>query len=757
MTASTFLQSNPELIDILADLLSSKFDIPPDMLKTITQKAIATSTRKTNILIDKTLKERLKDINDRFKESGLIGLTKDFLKSKAQAKITPAKEKTVTELTVPKSKELPTLPSIIPSNIQTLGSEKSGSEADRKLTEEKKEPIPVLLAGITNDGEKSLREKLPGIFEDIFKKMPKQEQKEDMKSQFSEKGLLGLLPKGLLGLGAGVALLLGGLGALVAGLQTEGPFKGLLKIFSRVGLEGGLKLLQKSALTFYKSISSFVEAPIRLLQTAAKSITEIFTTGALKGVGGLLKGAKGIFTKMFGGVIKFLTPFVKRIPFVGSLISWGFAYSRFKSGDIVGGAIDLLSGIATLFPGIGTAIGIGLDILNAFLDYKSGGADKKASQKKGNILWDWVKGLGSMIWKGIKYVPVIGPLLDMVESITKGNWFDALWNFARINPLFDPLVGIIEYFTGGNIKEEAQKGVINFASKMLDWGKGLSKWVYEGAKKLPVIGQLIKTGEFLLQGEWSKALVAFSRVIPGVGWVMDMLGFTEEKQLQATEKGLDAIKGLWKWIKDSLWEKVTGFVGSLIDSVKDWWNNLSLDPRSWVGMGPQAPEPTTSQTTQSTSTQSTQQTTPQTTSTPNSAPLSTTPEPIIPISTPEPIIPISSEKIITQTTNPLIGEAAPEITTPSETLLSGAFGDENNILNNKALEDIASNTGDTNNAIGNLTNAIFKLAQTFAKQQPQAGNNIIINGQQQSNIPSASQIAATNVDPIRNIRAQFAI
>jgi hypothetical protein len=318
----------------------------------------------------------------------------------------------------------------------------------------------------------------------------------------------------------------------------------------------------------------------------------------------------------------------------------------------------------------------------------------------------------------------------------------------RINPLFDPVVGLIEYFTGGNIKEATQKGITNFASKMLDWGKGLAKWVYEGAKKLPVIGQLIKTGEFLFKGEWAKALVAFSRVIPGVGWVMDMLGFTEEKQLQATEKGLDAIKNLWQWIKDSLWEKVTGFVGSLIDGVKDWWNNLSWDPRSWIGMGPKMPEIPPSQPAATPAAPSTSQAIP-----PAALP-TTAPAPIIP--TLEPIVPMADGGIVTAPTNALIGEAGPEAVMPLEKLLSGVFGD-NNSINNKALESIVSNTGDTNNALGNLTDAIFKLAQTFAKQQNTGGNNVFINGQQQSNIPTASQIAATNIDPIRNIRAQFAI
>jgi hypothetical protein len=112
--------------------------------------------------------------------------------------------------------------------------------------------------------------------------------------------------------------------------------------------------------------------------------------------------------------------------------------------------------------------------------------------------------------------------------------------------------------------------------------------------------------------------------------------------------------------------------------------------------------------------------------------------------------------IVTTPTKALIGEAGPEAVLPLEKMFKGFFDGKNDGISNKTLESIASNTGTTNDALGNLTNAIFKLAQTFAKQQS-SNNNIFVNGQKQNDIPSASQIAATNVDPIRNIRAQFAI
>ena len=90
-------------------------------------------------------------------------------------------------------------------------------------------------------------------------------------------------------------------------------------------------------------------------------------------IGRLASGAKGIFGRMLGRVIKILKPIAKKIPILGTVIGLGFAYTRFKSGDTVGGIIDVLSAVASLMPFAGTAISIGLDVLNAFLDYISSG------------------------------------------------------------------------------------------------------------------------------------------------------------------------------------------------------------------------------------------------------------------------------------------------------------------------------------------------------------------------------------------------
>ena len=248
-------------------------------------------------------------------------------------------------------------------------------EGRAKLIDKPDEPQKVILTGITESAARSLKGKFSDIFKGLFDKL---------KFNFeSPKGGLGLL-------GGGIALLLGGLAALVTGLMTDGPFKGLLKILSKVGIQGGIKMLEVAAKTFIGGLKQVIMAPINLLDDAVKLIGKVFGKETFKAVLKPIRAMKGLFTKMLGGLVSFLKPILGKIPGIGTIISWGFAYSRFKSGDVIGGFIDVVSGIASIFPGVGTAIAIGLDVLNAFLDYKAGGADGKASQKKTGMIGDFL-------------------------------------------------------------------------------------------------------------------------------------------------------------------------------------------------------------------------------------------------------------------------------------------------------------------------------------------------------------------------------
>lgn len=633
--ASVFLDKidkqnfDPNFLQKFTNSLLSKLSF--DNNGPIQQTTTTSKTDKTSSLvkdIKKAYTELLKDASYKNEYKRFLAYVLPESLTKSQIINQPTKDQILT--TLPENnKEVKT--------ITPITTTPKTSEGKVQLIDKPIETQKVIFDGFSERGWAFFSERLPKILKPLMLKPPTEK----------TTGGIGLL-------GGGIALLLGGLAALVTGLMTDGPFKGILKILSKTGLEGGIKMLQVAAKVFIGSFKELIKAPITLLKGAAKSIGKIFGKGAYKAILKPLRGMSGLLTKMLGGLANFLKPLLKKLPLIGTVISLGFAYTRFKSGDVVGGIIDVLSGIASIFPGIGTGIAIGLDVLNAFLDYKAEGATEKTTTKKLGLLKEWSLGLGKYLYDRIKFVPVIGPLLQAAEDMINGKWLDATYNLVRSIPGLGVVLDIINYFNGGQTEETIKGGLTNIGNKITEW--------------------------------------------------------------------ID-------WIKENIWTKVSNFVTGVFDSVKDWWNNLSWDPRSWVGITPELSQPVSNTANKSTST--------------------TQPSQPVDKTLPE----MAKGGIVTKPTKALIGEAGPEAVVPLEKY----FDPQQLGLNNDTLKQIASNTNDTNNALKILSDALFKLIITLDKKTSQAGATVInaIGRTTQQPAP-ASVIANTNVDPIRRVRMQFA-
>ena len=74
---------------------------------------------------------------------------------------------------------------------------------------------------------------------------------------------------------------------------------------------------------------------------------------------------------------------LKFLPVIGSIISLYSAYTRFKTGDWVGGLVDGGAAIAGLVPGIGTAISWGLTLFNAGRDLSGATEERKKMSEVG--------------------------------------------------------------------------------------------------------------------------------------------------------------------------------------------------------------------------------------------------------------------------------------------------------------------------------------------------------------------------------------
>ena len=324
--------------------------------------------------------------------------------------------------------------------------------------------------------------------------------------------------------------LLGGLGILagifllVKGLLTDGPWKGILKILSKISIKGGLQILKTGIKALGAFLGKFFKFPLKIIKNLGKglfgniikSITSgirVFISNVGKSIGGIVakvlpKGGKGFFGKLASSILKILKPaakLLKRIPIIGTLISVGFAISRFKNNDNVGAVIDVLSGLVGLLdlvvPGLGFGLSLGLDLLNAFLDVKAGGSSAEASKKKSTILMDMAKSVGKWIWDKRTHIPILSSVNRFMmawDDFNAGNIASGFGNFGLAlsnlvtgvdgKVIMDGVAGFMGLFESSGGSEKTPKPNKSFISEM-------SKVVGEKIKELwEWVKQKIKDG-----------------------------------------------------------------------------------------------------------------------------------------------------------------------------------------------------------------------------------------------------------------------
>lgn len=233
-------------------------------------------------------------------------------------------------------------------------------------------------------------------------------------------GLLNkLLPKGSLIALTGATLVLGGLAALTAAFNTDGESKGTLELIGKGGLKGGLAML-----------------------------------------------AKTVFKKVGVGLLK-------KIPIIGSLISYGFAIQRFMNGDVVGGIIELVSGTVGLIPGpVGIALSTGVDVVQAILDAKAGGSSAEASAKKADILKGWAETLKDKVISKIEKVPILGDFVKIGKSLVEGNNEKALEQLTAIIPALHWVKTVVRSKTALSIASASLSTAGNILTTIGDWISG---------------------------------------------------------------------------------------------------------------------------------------------------------------------------------------------------------------------------------------------------------------------------------------------
>ena len=254
-------------------------------------------------------------------------------------------------------------------------------------------------------------------------------------------------------------------GSLFSGGFLTTKLKILIKVLN--------KILNTTISKFFKVITGifgkgFTDSLKTMKKTGLAKISNIFKGGSL-----------------MARMVNFLKPavgFLKKLPLIGSIISIGFAISRFMKGDIVGGVIDTLSALSGLLypvaPPVAIGLSIGLDVLNAVLDSKQA-SPENAGKGKGAILLDMTKSLGNWLWKHAYHIPFLGGIkrfIDAKESFDSGDYLNgflklgmgliALTGFAPIATGIEMVMGL---FSGKSDENKDLKPNKNWMSSIREW------------------------------------------------------------------------------------------------------------------------------------------------------------------------------------------------------------------------------------------------------------------------------------------------
>lgn len=416
-------------------------------------------------------------------------------------------------------KGVPEAQQLTDRNISSAGSSSSGSPNAVKPTfsgneKRRTNEFATLFSKIFFEQQKKNAPDLkPATIVSQAAKTPKVPEFGKQKEKSSWGSIMSLLVGGVALVGAAIPTIIASL------FEKIGPLADSLKVLGKMGLTGGLKLLAKGMLKF------------------------------------------------------FALPVLKRLPVIGSLINFWFAYKEFKAGRYVPAIMELVAGIANFVPGVGTALSIGIDILKTFMD-ANGSFDEGGSFSNGNA-WNTIKGWGSSIgdwiWKNALWIPVLGGIkrLGMAkDAFASGNMKEGLYQLGTGILSFGPapLVAGLELLLGMTSSQKEESKELKADNS---WGTRLKKWIKDKLKDLP---------------SWLKAPLEWFGILDSTDDIS--LGGLGDKAKQ----GLDGVK---KFTTDA-WDKIKGPMGDTVNTVSQfaqdtWSKTKDFAKDAWDKTKEQAP------------------------------------------------------------------------------------------------------------------------------------------------------------------------
>lgn len=373
-----------------------------------------------------------------------------------------------------------------------------------------------------------------------------------MKSTFNFYGLKEKLGEG----GSGIATIL-----------TKIIFKGTVSFITWFGnkltfgvfgkLTGLLGRIPALFGTLFDDIGTKLAGGKNFIPYITKNIKQIFTgdlfSGAiLKPITRIAKtlGSSSFIKSIAGAAMKWggkLLKVLKFVPFIGTLVSLHSAWGRFEKGDVLGGTLDIASGVASLFPGIGTAISIGIDVFNAFLDYKQEGTGLSKGQMIGNFFAPLTKWLGNKFsYEKMKNMPVFGGFIRLgegVNQITNGDISGGLTTILKaigwMTPL--PFLGEILSFIDLIGGQKMTSGVPDSVKQLLNPDIFVNKLIGFIGNIIDTVVQTVKTifdstTNFLQSNKNAIISSGLKTMMPGMGYgISKYLGLDAPKRQKVND------------------------------------------------------------------------------------------------------------------------------------------------------------------------------------------------------------------------------
>ena len=438
-----------------------------------------------------------------------------------------------------------------------------------------KRSIPVLFDGFSENGYAELMMYLPEIIKEAIKPLLTKENQQTLKLNRGGMGeglldkLSAFLPSSTILKGGLAALgIIGGALSLLYGLSTTDAFKGLAKI---VG-QGSLLIAKNLSPALTKFVADtamkLLNLPLTLLKTFGNTIGQLITTQGAKILSKIgLESLAKTLPKIVSGIGKALT----KIPFIGGLVSLGFAVSRLIKGDYVGAGLDVLAGLAMLIPPpFGMMVSFAIDGINAFLDFQSGGIGTEESRaKKSGMVMGVVKWLGSALYKVFSNLPVFGPMLRAFNEFKNDNYEEGIKQLLYINPAFE-LIGALLGDKNTGVMTRTTASGINLIGKLVGW---VGKTVYKGLKSLLIIGPMLKAAEAFYNEDYVQGIKQLVYINPGFEFIGALLGDKEASGVSKTFASVFRVTGkLIAWLAKALYKgfKALPIVGPALKAVEEF-------------------------------------------------------------------------------------------------------------------------------------------------------------------------------------------